>query len=279
MTFDLDPTVTAGELLTVGAAVLAAVVVVVQSVYTAQSAKASKDAAEAATKGLRVATKALDVAGKEEKHSRTLVIEAHRARIDAALPKISVIAGEAGWLHTCTQPEHGEWKSFHHEVELYLPGQRDVTVAVGSWVDLLNGSERIVEVNLEYTAGESDLNVPPPAGSQVESRRVVLLPGKPQRLHFWSWTTLADWVEHGNPRDNRGYRQRSAPIVRFNDPADSGADIEWRLVVEGLPFERRDHDAAFVMPRNGPTVRVLWENREYWLSKRQGVRLDPPALD
>lgn len=266
--------VTAGEWLTAGVGAVAALVVAIQSFYTRRSAEASKDA-------LKVANDALAVAAKEEGHSRSLVIEAHRARIDAALPKIDVSAGgESGWLLTCRQPEHGEWKSLNWDTELALPGDRDVAVAVGSRVLLHNGSERVVEVDLNYTPGQPDLNKPPAHGQQVVTERRRLMPGQSQELPFWTWTTLGDWISGGAPAANHGHSRRTAPIVTFSDPSDSSADIEWRLTVDGLPFERLEHKTdAFTRPRAAPSTRVHSEIREYWLSKSQGVPLDAPAID
>lgn len=281
MTFELDPTVTAGELLTVVVAVLAGAVVAIQSVHTARSAKASKDAAVAASEGLKVATKALDVASKEERHSRTLVIEAHRARIDAALPAVSVSPGDVQWpLYVCTQPEHGGWKELVPTDELALPGHGSTALALRSSVSLQNGSARVVELWLTYTAYENQFGEPP-RPRPVERRRVLLPPGGTEHFQFLVWTTVADWVENGAPDTNyNAWLKRAAPFVSCVDTADSGATRGWRVVVDGPPLHPVEgKTGAYVRASIEPTVRVPPENREYWLSQSRRIPLDPPAID
>jgi hypothetical protein len=111
----------------------------------------------------------------------------------------------------------------------------------------------------------------------VERRR--LLPGQSHELPFWTWATLGDWIADGAPAANHRHSQRTAPIVTFRDPSDSSADIEWRLTVDGLPFERVEHKTdVFTRPKVAPSTRVLSEIREYWLSKSQGIPLDAPSI-
>jgi hypothetical protein len=271
--------VAAGEWLTAIVAFLAAVVVAIQSVYTAHSAKASKDAAQAAVQGLTVATEALDIARDEEQHSRSLVIEAHRARIDAALPAISVIAGEAQVpLYICRQPEHGEWKVLLPTERLALPGHSGTALALGSWINLHNGSERVVDLTVAFTPSGNPGE--PPGVMELAERRFVLAPGEGRQVSFLTWTTIADWVKNGAASLNHEeWSKRAAPTVSYDDPVDSGANRKWDIVVEGSPLAPVEGETdAYRQGSTRAAVRVLPERREYWLSKDQGIRLDPPVI-
>jgi len=280
--------VTVGEWITAGIAAVAAAIVAWQSWETRRSAKAAAQAAQAAVKGLAVATSSLEVARTEEQHSRSLVTEAHRARLDAAMPEISVHFGPTSSPpFVSNDPSSTQWRPLLEEEELVLPRDQSLRVAVASQVEIHNGSNRVVNLTVTRTpfAGEVRTNfdtgltelVPPRPGVEAITEEVRLQPGKRRLIAFLTWTWIQNWMDEGAPLGSYNAWDERRPItVSFEDAADSSVTVGWEVSVEGSPLEPvADKTAVYRVASNLPTFRVGTQNRIYWLSKKRQISLDP----
>ncbi|MGI5186922.1 hypothetical protein ACQEVI_02120 [Promicromonospora sp. CA-289599] len=274
--------VTAGEWMTTGVAAIAAVAVIYQSVHTRRSADASKDAANAAVKGLEIANSALQVARDEERHSRTLVTETVRTHMDATLPEVSVaFASDPIWPYIGGGQQ---WDLLTPDRRLRSPGEHDLRVALLSSVSLSNGSNRLVEFKVEYTPGRTgmmDNAIAVMERSRVE--RVLVEPGAVRSINFAVVAMLYEWIEAGAPTSNNGQDRCALPMVSYQGSTDWGASVTWSTGIES-PFVAEPmrevtgettvttYRLALELPAFEPSMEV----REYWLSKSSGIPLEPP---
>jgi hypothetical protein len=270
------------------AAVVAAVAVIYQSWQTRRSADASKKAADAAASGLKIANSALDVARAEEQRSRALVIEAHRARMDAALPELNVYTGETAWPpYISRNPEREPWEALHPGREIVLPRDCGMRIAVASSVKLHNGSSRLVEMGVSYTPFDLPLDdngdpsdTPLRFGERTD-RVVHLKPGESKSFQFVTWTTITNWMDESTSIGNlNAWDIRGPAFVNYGDTTDSGVGVGWNLAVHGSALERiEEMTEAFRLASTPPVFRVGLEQRDYWFSRRRRIPLDLPDID
>ncbi|MFE9232039.1 hypothetical protein [Cellulosimicrobium funkei] len=264
------------------AACVAAGVVGWQSWETRKSAEASRKAAETAARGLDTANEALDVARTEEGHSRVLVAETQRARIDAAFPAISVTPQETPlWPPVTTSGStYGPWEWNRCELDKTwsMPADAGEALGIVGKVRIHNGAPTVVQVHVFYTDQE---------GNRV-NRAMVLDPGQTEYLVFLAWASISQWAK-GDPSEDPLFEWGAQPAsVSYGDQRDSGGSISWQIGIRGpLIFQadetkKQRYSLAGTTPSPGipshdiPTIYTVREYRTYWLSRPDGIELKYP---
>lgn len=264
------------------AACVAAVLVAWQSWETRKSARASQKAAEAAAAGLETANNALDVARREESHSRMLVSEAQRARIDAALPAISVLAArDVYWPPvTSSNLQSGSWTPCGDDESWSLPSDAGKALGVQGEIHFHNGSQKLVELRIDYT--------PADGGPRVFDDVVALEPGARARRQFLTWARIGEWAQ----ADSEGWLnfEGRLPTVGYSDHLDSGVGVEWMFALgPAAPIYESDerepgrYRLVTATPSPGrhqpprPSLYVERERRSYWLDRLKGIELPAPG--
>jgi len=257
------------------AAVVAAGVVAWQSIETRRSANASKEAAETAARGLDVASEALEVARAEEGHSRSLIVEAHRARMDATIPAVSVLPQRnvlwppfrAGSDRT---PTTGSWERCPDDVTFALPRDGKQLLGLGGSVRLVNGSPAEVELNATYR---------PLEGGELVDRTIRLEAGKSETIQFLTWASVEAWIDGSPDAFGQSWSWGQPFFVNWGDQLESGVGVGWEFEIVGSPLEPEDgRQGSYRLVSSGyPTLHVARQNRSYWLSRSRSVELDPPT--
>lgn len=249
---------------------LAAGAVVWLSWETRRSAKASEKAAAAANA-------ALDLARAEESHSRQLVAEAIRSRIDGQAPSLTIVPRDE--------------MRIVNEVELPIrfpaADHKALYVAVG--FSVTNDSPTSVVLRWR--------TLPHANGRSAENDSAVLVPGQRQFIAIQvsrplsEWRAVADWQSSGDD-DEANFREahqveRDARIVfSYVAPADDGVADEYTFRLVGSPLTRLpDADDSYGCAEtdqviNKGEVHIVAEprRRTYYLSRRRGLELPSPDM-
>ena len=248
---------------------IAAVVVAWQSWETRKNAKAAGEAA-------RAANEAVALARIEEGHTRTLIAEAVRTRIDASTPTLTLIVGKPTWppirtIGALGQPPEEVPVGTH----FVMPRDAGVPIHVRQLVGVLNSTDRPVEL---HGPGWFDPNSHLPIGNKFQ----VSAQGELWGYYVWQ-RTLGEWVESAEQRE----QGISGPEYRFEliyvDQADTGAIDNYVVVMGGVPIERvpgelggwriaelsgEPHSAVDAMDSV-----VQPRQRRYWLSRTRNEPL------
>ncbi|WP_213284351.1 hypothetical protein [Cellulomonas hominis] len=254
-----------------GAAIAAAGVVVWQSWETRRSAQASERAVATANQALEL--------------SRQQAAEAVRARIDAATPAISVfVEPEVDWpplepsLYLGGEPN--PIRSGLRDEPMHTPRDQDRRIMVRAWVEIRNDSDRHVRLEV-YGLLAPDGVTPLPSPLDLKPRGYA---------NGWcaATHTLMEWIEIYQARAQPAPGYTSDEVVgsvHHLDPADTGANDRWDLIVSGTIVEpvadlngawtvigqagRNSGDAGSI--RTGMALR----RRRYYLSKSRNHELAP----
>lgn len=271
------------EVVAATAACVAAAIVAWQSWETRKSANASREAAQAAAAGLETANDALEIARQEEGHSRALVVEAHRARIDATLPAISVIPQQTIFWPPTLSPnpyQANSWERCPLDASFTLPADARKALGVQGRIGSYNGSQRVVQLRVDY--------LPMDGGERVYDRVVTLAPGADHSIEFLAWT----WIEHWVTQEDAATRslEGQPPGVSYSDQLDSGGSISWSFAISHAPiYQTHDSEPGryrliSAEPSPGrsspgsPSLIVQREYRTYWLSRPDGIELPSPEV-
>lgn len=257
------------------AAVVAAGVVAWQSIETRRSANASKEAAETAARGLDVASEALEVARAEEGHSRALIVEAHRARMDATIPAVSVVPQRSVlWppfqAGSDRRPTARSWNRCVDDVTFALPRDGKQLLGLGGSVRLFNGSPAEVELNVMY--------IPLDGGDRVD-RTIRLEAGKAETIEFLTWAPVEAWVDDSPDAFGQAWSSGQPFFVNWGDQLESGVGVGWEFEIVGSPLEPEEgrQGSYRLVSRDYPTLHLARQNRGYWLSRSRAIELDPPT--
>ncbi|KAM9915277.1 hypothetical protein OXX59_010574, partial [Metschnikowia pulcherrima] len=131
------------------------------------------------------ANDALEIARQEEGHSRALVVEAHRARIDATLPAISVIPQQTIFWPPTLSPnpyQANSWERCPSDASFTLPADARKALGVQGRIGIYNGSQRVVQSRVDYS--------PMDGGERVYDRVVTSAPGADHSIEFLAWTWI-----------------------------------------------------------------------------------------
>ncbi|MEV6281958.1 hypothetical protein [Kribbella sp. NPDC051770] len=277
-----------------GAAVVAAALVAWQSLETRRSAQASAAAVTTANAALEHSRSSLellrssvDVAKSEELHSRTLIIESVRSRMDAASQLLTITADpRPEWppleqdtkfpfilqgvdtdhiFHELDDAER--WLTLQYRVSIRNDGPRTAVFELPSW-RLDKGS---------------------PFATIEPSRVYELLPGDSISGWFDIRKTVADWSSMAQARLIGAANAVDSFQFIYSTPMDSGVSDRYIIEVNGVPFFPKweggqlnwaipeDWDPDPNYPALAPTAKVLESARTYWISRSSGQVL--PSLE
>ena len=266
--WDPQPVADASEWVAAVAALSAAGVVGWQSIETRRSANASEKAVDAAERAVVAANDGLEL-------SRRQVAEAVRARIDANMPQITVLAPEYPvW------PPSIRWEPARSaeddRAEFFLPQDARTAIAVRARVTITNDSPTTVEVRALRLVNRR---------GQVGDHHFTLRPGQQVNVWMIAARSLDEWVAIFRQREGGDPGPLTGGTVFYQDPADTSGTDRWEIVVGGCPVEPvpgRDGSWRLIDRPDDKTGRVgamrmalAIRERTYWLSKTRGERLEP----
>lgn len=254
---------------------VAAGVVAWQSWETRKNAKAAAEAA-------RAANDALELARTEEGHTRTLIAEAVKARIDQNTPSVILVAGKPLWppVSTLAAPDHAP-EELHPGTAFTMPRDADRQVFVRQPLTIYNNADQPVELRC-YEAlfdQETDESVGEvftiPARSDLKGYFVV-------QRSLGEWVDIAEKREQGDPGPEHRFQ------LTYTGQSDTGAIDRWYVQTGGIPVERipnerggwRIAELASHSPYNAGVMTdvmaasVFPREREYWLSRTNNQQLD-----
>lgn len=260
------------------ATLVAASVVAWQSWETRRSANAAKEAST-------IANTALAIARAEEGHSRRLVAESLRARIDAKTPTVTILPA--------SPTVQGDWD----RLAVRFPADAGDPLTVVARVTLRNESEESVTLRCQIMDGRTGVTDP-------EDESVQLPPGATGHYDFRTtrplatWAAIADWQYQGPTDDEDGERFRETNKaerdVRVNftylSPHDVGAWDIYGFLLRGSPLTRSvESDSEYKVHHRGDLrFDALPVDRRYYISRSAGIELppviaqislDPPNID
>jgi hypothetical protein len=247
------------------AAIAAAAIVAWQSWETRRSAQASQAAARAAQEAVATANETLNLsreqavtANESLKLSRQQAAEAIRARIDAAMPAITIHASPApdwpprepsvGGFGKSNELPYGDLSPVMH-----VPRDNQRQIAVRLKITISNDSDRTVEMTANGLLDGEDDTIPQPlrlaSGAEVEG-------------WFSVTRTLEEWVVILKEREaGDGAAGESVFNATYIDPADSGAIDSWSVIMGGTPIERVSELEGGLRIVQDPTN--PWDMRSY----------------
>lgn len=247
------------------AAGVAALVVMWQSWETRKAAQASRQAVD-------VAGEALELARIEEGHSRSLLREAVRARIDAATPSITLDARREplGVVEMTAAPLGTARQTVPEGKVFRLPKDGMNYLCITFRVTIANDSDQHVTILPSYML----------RGAGPQEDPIRLAPGNYETIEFEIWRSVKDWVE-GQGRSNFGGTSWwSGFSARYFDTKDTGAGDTWTVDVMGSVLEPVPDETAsyrLASATNGATLSQPQHKRTYYLSRSAGEVL--PSLD
>lgn len=240
--------------------IIAACVVAWQSVETHRSADSAKEA-------LAVANRALQIAQAEEGHSRQLVAESFRARIDERTPVVTIHPGRVG-VAADEEPKR-------------LPIDGAVSLAVSVDVEIRNDSREAMTLRNQISpdhggAGPWDITIA--NGDQKVIRLEIERP-------ISEWAAVADWIFTGGDDRTDAQRFRDAHdgaerdiVVNFTylAPLDSGAWDIYGFRLTGSPLvQSPDSHSEYVVDPSNLTLQFVAQPvvRHYYVSRTEGLEL------
>lgn len=211
-----------------------------------------------------------------------LVSEAQRARIDAALPAISVIAHrDIFWPPVTSQnPQSGPWTECKDDASWTLPADAGSALGIQGRIILHNGSQKLVELRIDYT--------PSDGGQRVFNKVITLKPGGTVAQTFLAWGRMGQWAV-ADSEGGLNFEGR-LPSVVYSDQLDSGGSVEWLFalspsapIYESNEAEPGRYRLVTTTPSIGrlqpdrPSLRIERERRSYWLDRVNGIELPAPG--
>jgi hypothetical protein len=237
--------VAAAQWAAVAVALIAAVVVAVQSWETRKAAQAARDAVDVANRSLDVSNRSLDV-------SRQMASEQLRARIDAQMPRLSVTL--AAWTAGSFE-EASDMAGQRAPVEagrtFRLPRDAWHLLFLDGVASVHNDSDGHVDVQIEHL---------PRRGLPV-SEHVTLAPHTTLPVPFAACRSIEGWIEGATAYPVSGGHQMSALVnVAYHSPADQGASEVWNLQVDGSPLVQVENEQGAWTLASGSSPRT-WCSR------------------
>ncbi|WP_152360509.1 hypothetical protein [Microlunatus speluncae] len=244
---------------------IAAGVVAWQAYETRRSARASAAAAEAANE-------ALGLARSEELHSRQLVAEAIRTRIDGQAPTITIVPNDQ--LRVVNDVER--------PIRFPQADDKPIFIAVGFTV--INDSATTVVLRRRTVpavegAPEIDATVVAPG------QRTFVAAEVPRSLA--EWRAVADWTatgggDEGEFRAAHAFERDARIVFSYVTAADDGVADEYGFRLVGSPLtplgEEGAYDCFEADQVIGRAVQIVADprRRTYYLSRSKGQELPSP---
>ncbi|TCO33078.1 hypothetical protein EV652_10377 [Kribbella steppae] len=273
------------------AAVCAAILVGWQSWETRKSAQASAKAVIAANLAVSLSQEVLEVARIEERHTRKLIGESVKSRIDAGTQWLKVTAS-----HSVRWPPHdadiiivtggsdnfGEPPDLRLDVVYRLPKDRNHLIGVRVAFSIFNDSPRTVVV----AAGEYWTEIVPGQGPLIQNPGPKEIPGETAvKGYFHVARPVSEWVEIAGHRAAGHTGDQAKFTFTVSDDSDAGAIDQYDILVSGTPLVQvSDEEGAWRLQpgqyqdyhQRFPVVAAvaLPGKRTYYLSKSKNLLLD-----
>lgn len=251
----------------------AAGVVSWQSWETRRSANASRDASNAANA-------ALELARTEERHTRTLIAEGVKTRIDAATPSLTVLVDpEPFWPPFEPSIAGGEAQRLNGGRTYRLPRDATERLIVRQAFVMISDNQRVMVVSMAPWTDTTP-------GRSVEARQGQFEVSPGARIEGWFDVerSIGEWVEIAEVRAAGEPGDESTFIIGYSDPADTGAIDHYEIRTGGVPITPiKQESGGWQLPqglfegaRVVPSVRsvVMPRARTYYLSKQHNEKLD-----
>lgn len=255
-------------------AAVAAVVVAWQSWETRRNANAALKAAEAAND-------ALELARLEEGHTRTLIAEAVKARIDASTPIVDLQLEEALWppvdtLPSATQPG----RELSVGTTFTMPRDQNLGIFIRQPLAIANRNEVSVRLTTNQTLYDATTHKP---WNERINDPLVLSAKEERSVYFVIQRSLGEWVEIAAKRESGEPGPEWATQFSYVDPADTSAMDTYEIRSGGLPIEPIPQELGGwrIAPlRNAQQSWPIFDSgllprqRRYWLSRTREERLE-----
>lgn len=258
------------EWVAAGVGAVAAVVVAWQSWETRKNAKAAGDAAQAANE-------ALALARIEEGHTRTLIAEAVKSRIDANTPSVTLVVGKPSWPPVRTLGGYAKPpEELPPGTTFTMPRDTNLGVFVRQVVTIHNARDHPIELRTAGAWHDAATWEPlgelftVPAGGHVCGHYVV-------QRSLGEWVDIAERRENGDPGPEHRFE------LIYLDQADTGAIDNYEVVTGGVPIERVPGELGgwrIAELASGPynhndvmSSAVMPRRRRYWLSRTNNEQL------
>jgi hypothetical protein len=255
------------ELITAVAAVAAAFLVGWQSWETRKSAEGSRRAVESANRALALAT-------AEEAHSRELIREAVRSRMDAVMPDLLLTVSNVEWPPIVAGP-HGGTIGMNGPAQadpfFRLPRDAGCAITLRGTVRIYNDSRRTVQL---YVGAAQE--TPAPGHWRLSPSFPTIAPEGHEDVPFQVTAGVQSWTT-GEPGSENWPGQTGPPFTAsYWDPADSGATDSWYVQVIGSPLQAvPDQSDTFEIPDEPPQqlLSVSLRRRRYMLNRERDQEL------
>jgi anti-sigma28 factor (negative regulator of flagellin synthesis) len=263
--------------------IAAAMLVAWQSWETRKSAQAGAAAVATANAALKLTQSALDVAQKEERHTRQLIIETIKARIDAGTYPLTVtVDPSAVWPPLEPSISGGAPNPLPTNMVYRLPKDADNRIIVRARFDIRNQGSDLVTVKFnDPWVGSDGIGGEQP----VKAGAMSLASGRRLDGYFEVDRSVAEWAEIAQYRLTGQVIEDSVRAITLDDESDTGA-IDWyEIVIGGTPLIAIDDEQGgwrispgqyLDFEKNAPVMGVVAHPRKrvYYLSKRKTLLLD-----
>jgi type II secretory pathway pseudopilin PulG len=257
-----------------GVAALAAVVVAWQSWETRRNANAALLAAQAAND-------ALELARLEEGHTRTLIAETVKSRIDASTPVVHVQLEDAHWPPVDTLPT-GDQSARELPVgtKFIMPRDQNSGIFVRQPVTIVNPNAVSIRLGTNHVIFDSITHRP---WNERANDPVVIAPREQRTGYFVIQRSLGEWVEIAAKRDSGEPGPEWMTQFSYVDPADTSAMDTYEIRSGGLPIEPVPQELGGwqIASLRSPTYPwpifdsgLMPRQRQYWLSRTRDQRLE-----
>jgi hypothetical protein len=224
------------------------------------------------------ANEALGLARIEEQHTRTLIAEGVKARIDANTPSVTLTVGKPTWPPVRTLGTPGSPpEELPVGTTFTMPRDTNLAIFVMQTVILTNRNDQPVQ--LRHNGSWLDAHNWTPFGE------TFTVPARTDVIGYYVvQRSLGEWVDIAEQRKNG----QAGPEHRFEliyvDPADTGAIDHYEVFTGGIPIEPLSYQhGGWGIPElaDGPyagsdimSSAVGVRRRQYWLSRTNNQRLD-----
>jgi hypothetical protein len=270
------------------AAVGAAMLVGWQSWETRKSANASADAATTANAAVELSRSALEIAREEEHHTRELIAEGIKARIDQRMPAVKVtVEPSAVWPPYEPSVSGGEANQLQPGFTYRLPRDRDKLIIARYRFSVENEGDRAATLGMSHPwRGGADLiGKFVPATEEQSSGLYHLAPGYGLRGYFDVQRTVYEWMEIAQYRLTGQPGEQFSFEISLGDEQDTGAIDRHEIVCGGTPLVPvEDQEGAWQLSpgqfleynKKSPVLAaiLLPTKRIYYLSRANNLLLD-----
>jgi hypothetical protein len=269
------------DVVAASAAIAAAAVVAWQSYETRRSANASNQAAQAANSAVELSRSTLEIARREEGHSRTLITSTIKGQMDSnILPVTFEVAQFPFWPPTLRQwkfPDKDEVVSEYHTFRAPDDLQRTLVMKYG--FVLTNENRYSITLDTEPWLDHTE---------SIRKGKFELAPD----MSYTGWIvferSIEDWVSR-----SKAYLSHGAPLddsfsFMVTSTLDAGAIDKYEMRMSGTPLVPIDHGGTTwrlrevvtnpesQFPEIAPTARRVPTRRTYWSSIAQREQLPEP---